>query len=179
MSDLQEVRAAVEGARKAAPHLPVAATMTFDTRGFTMMGVSPSEAIAALSELNLAAIGGNCGNGPDELEAVIFAMHHDMPDVPLIAKSNAGMPEYVNGKTTYNASPAIMADCARRMRAFGATIIGGCCGSNPTHITAMKEALFSLPPLDANTIELTVPIARKQAPAGDRRERRARREVAA
>jgi 5-methyltetrahydrofolate--homocysteine methyltransferase len=177
MSDLMEVRAAVEGARKAAPHLPVAATMTFDTRGFTMMGVSPSEAIAQLTELNLAAIGGNCGNGPDELEAVIFAMHHDMPDVPLIAKSNAGMPVYVDGKTTYQAAPDYMADCARRMRAFGATIIGGCCGSNPSHIAAMREALFSLPPLDPTTLELTVPIARKQAPASDRRERRARREV--
>ena len=65
------------------------------------------------------------------------------------------------------------------MRAFGATIIGGCCGSNPAHITAMKEALFALPPLDPNTLELTVPVARKQAPAADRRERRARREAVA
>src|SRR5690349_14164581 len=72
MSDLNEVRAAVAGARRAAPDLPVVATMTFDTRGFTMMGVSPADAVAALGELNLAAIGGNCGNGTPEIEGVIY-----------------------------------------------------------------------------------------------------------
>src|SRR6185295_1028314 len=71
MSDLNEVRAAVAGARQAAPHLPVVATMTFDTRGFTMMGVSPADAVTALVELSLVAGGGNCGNGPDEIEGVI------------------------------------------------------------------------------------------------------------
>src|SRR5689334_836548 len=71
MSDLNEVRAAVEGARRATS-LPVVATMTFDTRGFTMMGVSPADAVNALAELDLAAIGGNCGNGPAEIEAVIY-----------------------------------------------------------------------------------------------------------
>ncbi|HWQ14720.1 MAG TPA: homocysteine S-methyltransferase family protein [Roseiflexaceae bacterium] len=74
MSDLQEVRAAVEGARRAAPHLPIVATMTFDTRGYTMMGVSPAQAVAALQELGVVAAGGNCGNGPDEIEGVIAGM---------------------------------------------------------------------------------------------------------
>ena len=178
MSDLQEVVAAVEGARKGAPQLPVAVTMTFDTRGFTMMGVSPVEAITQLAELNLAAIGGNCGNGPDELEAVIHAMHLTGIDIPLIAKSNAGMPVLENGQVTYNASPEIMAECARRMRAFGATIIGGCCGSTPVHIRAMKQALKTLPPLDATNLELTVSMATRAAPNEGRRERRARRETA-
>ena len=180
MSDLQEVRAAVDGARQGAPHLPVAVTMTFDTRGFTMMGVSPTEAITQLSQLSLSAIGGNCGNGPDELEAVIHAMHLTGIDIPLIAKSNAGMPVLQDGKVTYNASPQIMAECARRMRAFGATIIGGCCGSTPTHIHAMKTALTDLPPLDVANLELTVAMATRAAPSGEgRRERRARREAAA
>src|SRR5207249_1202509 len=79
MSDLNEVRAAVEGARHAAPDLPIVATMTFDTRGFTMMGVGPAEAARALSELGLAAVGGNCGNGPAEIEAVIYAMREARP----------------------------------------------------------------------------------------------------
>ena len=176
MSDLQEVVAAVEGARKGAPDLPVAVTMTFDTRGFTMMGVSPAEAITQLAKLNLAAIGGNCGNGPDELEAVIYAMRLVRTDIPLIAKSNAGMPVLENGQVTYNASPEVMAECARRMRAFGATIIGGCCGSTPVHIHAMKQALQTLPPLDASTLELTVAMAMRAAPNEGRRERRARRD---
>ena len=65
----------MEGARAARPDLPVVATMTFDTRGFTMMGVSPAEAVAALAELGVAAAGGNCGNGPDEIEGVMDGMH--------------------------------------------------------------------------------------------------------
>lgn len=177
MSDLREVQAAVEGARLAAPHLPIVATMTFDTRGFTMMGVSPAEAITELAKLDLAAIGGNCGNGPDELEAVIYAMRMVRQDIPLVAKSNAGMPRMVNGKATYDASPTVMAEAARRLRAFGATLIGACCGSTPAHIRAMRSALFDQPPLDPATLTLTVPLARRQASSSDRRERRSRREV--
>jgi 5-methyltetrahydrofolate--homocysteine methyltransferase len=175
---LKEVQAAVEGARLAAPHLPVVATMTFDTRGFTMMGVSPADAFNELSKLKLAAIGGNCGNGPDELEAVIYAMNMVRTDIPLVGKSNAGMPVFVDGKTTYLASPEVMAEAARRIRAFGATIIGGCCGSTPAHIAAMKDALFNRPPLDPSTLTLTVPLARRQEANGDRRDRRSRRESA-
>lgn len=177
MSDLQEVRAAVEGARKVAPNTPIVATMTFDTRGFTMMGVSPAEAVNELSKLDLAAIGGNCGNGPDELEAVIYAMSLVRTDIPLVGKSNAGMPVFVDGKTTYQASPELMAEAARRIRAFGATIIGGCCGSTPAHITAMKEALLNQPPLDPSSLSLTVPLAKRQEASGDRRERQAKREA--
>jgi 5-methyltetrahydrofolate--homocysteine methyltransferase len=172
MSDLDEVRAAVEGARKGAPQLPVVATMTFDTRGFTMMGVSPTEAINALAELGLAAIGGNCGNGPDEIEAVVYAMHLARPDLPVVAKSNAGMPEIIDSRTVYGASPDQMAECARRLRAFGATGIGACCGSTPAHIQAMAHALHSLPPLDPATVAPERPIAVRQEPAPRRTRRR-------
>jgi 5-methyltetrahydrofolate--homocysteine methyltransferase len=175
MSDLQEVRAAIDGCRQVAPNIPIAATMTFDTRGFTMMGTSPAQAITELAEYDLAAIGGNCGNGPDELEAVIYSMSQVRCDIPLIAKSNAGMPVYSNGRTSYNATPDVMAECARRFRAFGATIIGGCCGNTPAHIRAMKRALYELPPLDPMTLELAVAVAERKAQSDDRRERRARR----
>jgi methionine synthase I (cobalamin-dependent) len=171
MSDLNEVRAAVEGARQAAPGLPLVATMTFDTRGFTMMGVSPAEAIGALAGLGLAAIGGNCGNGPDEIEAVIFAMHRARPDLPLVAKSNAGMPEVLDGRTVYGGTPAVMAACARRLRAFGAVGIGACCGSTPAHIAAMAGALRELPPLDPGELTLSAPLAERKA-AAPRRGRR-------
>ena len=175
MSDLQEVRAAVEGARKVDGSMPIVATMTFDTRGFTMMGVSPADAMIELSKLDLAAIGGNCGNGPDELEAVIYAMSMVRQDIPLVGKSNAGMPVFVDGKTSYLASPEAMAEAGRRIRAFGATIIGGCCGSTPAHISAMKAALLTQPALDPTTLSLTVPLAKRQEASGERRERRARR----
>ena len=104
MSDLNEIKAAIQGVRQAAPGIALITTMTFDTRGFTMMGVSPEDAVAHLAAWGADAIGGNCGNGPDELTPVIDKMHAEAPDVVLVAKSNAGMPELVDmqaGRKTY------------------------------------------------------------------------------
>jgi 5-methyltetrahydrofolate--homocysteine methyltransferase len=196
MSDLNEVRAAVAGARQAAPDLPIVATMTFDTRGFTMMGISPADAVAALAELGLAAAGGNCGNGPDEIEGVIHGMRTalgnwgasgDPPalnpqspiaSLPLIAKSNAGMPEIVDGRAVYSGTPEVMASYARRASALGADIIGACCGSTPDHIRAMVRALRELPALSPDEISLASAPAQRRAPGPSQRareERRARR----
>ena len=140
MSDLNEVRAAVEGARSVAD-LPVVTTMTFDTRGHTMMGVSPVQALEALRELQPLALGANCGNGPAEIEGVIEAMHAVDPNVALVAKSNAGIPELVKGELFYSGTPEVMAQYALRVRDLGARIIGACCGSTPDHVRAMAEAL--------------------------------------
>jgi 5-methyltetrahydrofolate--homocysteine methyltransferase len=141
MSDLSEITAAIEGVRAADPAMPIIATMTFDTRGHTMMGVSPEAAAAALDDLGVHAFGGNCGNGPDELTPVIAKMHAARPSARLVAKSNVGMPELVDGRAVYRADPAIMAVCALEMRAAGATLVGACCGSTPLHLRAMAEAL--------------------------------------
>jgi methionine synthase I (cobalamin-dependent) len=140
MSDLREVQAAVEGVRSATD-LPFVTTMTFDTRGYTMMGVSPAQALEALREHRPVALGGNCGNGPAEIEGVIQTMHDLDPDVVLVAKSNAGIPELVDGDIVYSGTPQVMADYARRVRALGARIIGACCGSTPEHVRAMAQAL--------------------------------------
>ena len=175
MSDLNEVRAAVEGARQAAPNIPVVTTMTFETRGFTMMGVSPAQAITELAKLNVAAIGANCGNGPDELEATIFAMHRELPEMTVVAKGNAGMPQMVDGKAVYNATPDVMGGFARRFRAFGATIIGACCGSTPDHIRLMAHQLGAFPALDPASLQLSVPLPERKVLSSDRRERRAQR----
>jgi len=140
MSDLNETKAAIEGTREVCD-LAITATMTFDTNGFTMMGVSPQQAFEALSTYNLAAIGANCGNGPDEIEDVIQKMHTLDPDTILIAKANAGMPKLVQGEVTYDGTPEVMAGYAQRVRALGASLIGACCGSTPDHIHAMAEAL--------------------------------------
>lgn len=141
MSDLEEVRAAVEAARDAAPDLPVTVTMTFDTKGRTMMGVKPSAAVTALTELNVHALGGNCGNGPAEIESVIEQMRAADLGAVLIAKANAGLPKMVDGEAVYDAAPETMGAYAARVRDLGARIIGACCGSTPDHIRAIGEAL--------------------------------------
>ena len=141
MSHLSEIGAAIRGARQASAEIPIIATMTFDTRGFTMMGVSPEQAARSLLEAGADAIGGNCGNGPDELLPVIEKMRAVAPDAVLVAKSNAGMPELVDLRAVYRADPPKMAEAGLGFRAAGARIIGACCGSSPAHLAAMGEAL--------------------------------------
>jgi len=140
MADMEEVRAAVEGTRRASADIPVIVTMTFDTHGRTMMGVKPEIAATRLVEWGAAALGGNCGNGPDEMLAAISKIHAAAPGALLVAKSNAGMPEFVDGATVYRASPELMARSAVQLRDAGARIIGGCCGTTPAHIAAMARA---------------------------------------
>ena len=141
MYDIEEVRAAIQGCRNVAPDLPVVATMTFDTAGHTMMGVSPETAAEALMEMDVIALGGNCGNGPEEIHGVIRAMHGSQPDLVLTAKSNAGVPHLANGVATYDATPEHMAEYALQAIKEGAQIIRGCCGSTPAHVRAMAEAM--------------------------------------
>ena len=141
MSDLAEMQAAIEGVRRVSPGIALITTMTFDTRGHTMMGVSPEQAVRAMAAWGADAVGGNCGNGPDELLPVIARMRAAAPDVLLVAKSNAGMPELIDMRAVYRAEPAVMATQALAMRAAGATIVGACCGSTPDHLRAMSAAL--------------------------------------
>ncbi len=141
MSDLNEIKAAIEGVRRVSPGIALVTTMTFDTRGHTMMGVSPEQAVEALAAWGADAIGGNCGNGPDELIPVVQRMHAVAPDVVLVAKSNAGMPELIDMKAVYRANPVTMADQVVEMRTAGATIVGGCCGSTPDHLRAIAAAV--------------------------------------
>jgi 5-methyltetrahydrofolate--homocysteine methyltransferase len=141
MSDVDEAVAAILGARDAAPDLPVIATMSFDTRGRTMMGVTPERAGAALLEAGAVAIGGNCGNGPEELVPVIEKMRAAFPEAVLVAKGNVGMPQLVGMAVQYETTPATMAEFAARFREAGANVIGACCGSTPPHLHAMAEAL--------------------------------------
>ncbi len=140
MSDIAEVTAAVAGIRSVS-ELPICATMSFDTKGRTMMGVTPRQAVRQLVDIGVWGIGGNCGNGVDEIEGVIDQMRDAAPDAVLIAKSNAGIPKWLDGELYYDGSPKVMAEYAQRVRALGASIIGACCGSGPEHITAMAEAL--------------------------------------
>jgi len=143
MSDLNEVKAAVEGARSVSD-LPIVTTMSFDTHGHTMMGVSPVKALETLGKLDVVAIGANCGTGSDELEVAVKAMREANPEAVIVAKANAGIPQVVKGgDIVYNGTPEVMAKYALNVRDLGVAMIGGCCGSTPKHIRAMAEALGS------------------------------------
>jgi methionine synthase I (cobalamin-dependent) len=141
MSDLGEIGAAVKGVRHASADIPLITTMTFDTRGHTMMGVSPEQAARTLWSWGVDAVGGNCGNGPDELIPVIGKMRAALPEAVLVAKSNAGMPELIDMRAVYRAEPAAFATQAIAMRDAGATVVGGCCGTTPAHLAAITARL--------------------------------------
>lgn len=141
MSSLEELRAALEACRRVAPDVPRVATLTFDTHGRTMTGVTPEQALEAARAFAPAAVGGNCGRGPEELEEAIRRMRAIDADTPLIAKANVGLPRIEHGVAVYDTTPEDMAAHALRFRSAGARIIGACCGSTPEHIRAMAHAL--------------------------------------
>ena len=143
MSDVSETVAAIQGARDAAPDVPVIATMSFDTRGHTMMGVTPERAAEALLAAGATAVGGNCGNGPEELIPVIERMRRAYPDAVIVAKGNVGQPQLVGMAVDYGTTPEEMAGWTRRYIEAGANVVGACCGSTPPHLRAMAEAARS------------------------------------
>ncbi len=140
MTDLNEAKAAYEGIREHS-ELPVAITMTFDTHGHTMMGLHPSKAVEELSKLDLVALGTNCGSGPDEMEKTVKSMAEQESGIPIIVKSNAGLPYMADTGVKYDGTPEVMASHAKEFSSLGASLIGGCCGTSPEHIKAMAEAL--------------------------------------
>ena len=141
MSDLQEVEAAVRAVEQVT-ELPIVCMLTFDTNLHTMMGVSPKQAVETLAAWGVQVIGANCGNGLTEIQTVMTEMvAHRPPGVVLYAQSNAGLPVLQGGDVFYDGTPEVMADYARQMKALGVDVIGGCCGTTPTHLRAMREAL--------------------------------------
>jgi methionine synthase I (cobalamin-dependent) len=155
MSSIEETEAAVAGAESSG--LPVVATLSFDTNGRTMMGITPSELAGLHRKHNLAACGSNCGTGPSELVACIvnLATASD-PSAVLVAKANCGIPQFVNGEIRFNGTPELMAQYACLSLDAGARIIGGCCGTTPEHVRIMRQALESHvrgPKPDLATIE--------------------------
>ncbi len=140
MSDLEEAKAAVEGARQGCD-LPVFCTFSFDTHGRTSMGVSPAQAAQAMAALGVPAIGANCGHAPEEVLDILPQMREAAPDATLIAKPNAGVPRMVKRQVVYDATPEGMAELACRYVELGAGIVGTCCGSSPAHIAAIAAAI--------------------------------------
>jgi len=122
--------------------LPVFCTFSFalGRRGYrTMMGVSPEVAAREAAEAGADVIGTNCGNGIENMIEIVRQMHAAVPDLPILAQANAGMPELVDGVTIYPETPEYMASRVGDLIAAGATIVGGCCGTTPQHISAIAE----------------------------------------
>ena len=140
MSSVEETEAAVAGARETG--LPVIATLSFDTNGRTMMGITPSELAALHRRNHLAACGSNCGTGPSELVACIVNLATaSEPEAILVAKANCGIPQFIDGEIRFNGTPELMARYACLSVDAGARIIGGCCGTTPEHLRVMRQAL--------------------------------------
>jgi 5-methyltetrahydrofolate--homocysteine methyltransferase len=157
MSSEEELRAAIKGAERAG--LSYVCTLSFDTNGCTMMGVRPTRVARMMHELDPGpmAFGGNCGTGASELMAALLNMTEAAePGDVLVAKSNCGIPEYVDGQIQYSGTPELMADYARLCRDAGVRVIGGCCGTTPAHVAAMHTALMAHEPGARPALEAVV-----------------------
>jgi len=132
----------------AAVGLPWCGTMSFDTAGRTMMGITSADLVKLVGKLEHApvAFGANCGVGASDLLRTVLGFTANGPEIPLIAKGNAGIPKYHDGHIHYDGTPELMGDYAVLARDSGAQIIGGCCGTTPAHIEAMRKALDTRAP---------------------------------
>jgi methionine synthase I (cobalamin-dependent) len=180
ISGIEEISAAVSGAARTG--LPIVATMTFDTAGRTMMGITPEQAVEHTHGLDtrLVAFGANCGIGPGTLVDTVLGLGRGTRDGDiLIAKGNCGIPEYKDGEIVYSGSLDVMAQYARLARDAGARIIGGCCGTSPDHVKAMADALKNYVPAaqpEREQIEAALgPIAPKAPEMVDDGEKKGRR----
>ncbi len=143
MSDIHEARLAIQAARSVSPSIPVMATMTFEAtaRGFfTIMGATIEKACRELEKAGADLVGSNCGNGSLQMVAIAKEFRR-CTKLPLLIQANAGVPELRAGRVHYPESPATMAAMSRELVGAGVAVIGGCCGTTPEHIRAMRRAL--------------------------------------
>ncbi len=143
MPALNEAQVALETAKALAPHLPVLVMVTVDDEGDCLDGSSPAQAAALLTEWGADAIGVNCSTGP---ATVLTAIENMRPatTLPLAAMPNAGLPRAVEGRNVYLVSPEYMASFARKAINAGVQLVGGCCGTTPNHIRAMRAAIRAM-----------------------------------
>ena len=156
ISSEEEFRAAAEAANLEAA--PFCGTLSFDTAGRTMMGVTSSGFAQIAGSLASAplALGANCGTGAPDLLRTVLGITAAEPNAVVVAKANAGIPKYVEGKIEYDGTPELMARYACLARDSGARLIGGCCGTMPVHLVAMKAALEAHTPTERPSLERIV-----------------------
>ncbi|MGY9045795.1 hypothetical protein P775_14615 [Puniceibacterium antarcticum] len=152
----EEFRAAAEGFKLAG--MPWCGTMSFDTAGRTMMGVNSSDMVQMVGAIENAplAFGANCGTGASDILRTVLGFVAQGTEMPIIAKGNAGIPKYHDGHVHYDGTPELMADYAVMARDCGARIIGGCCGTMPDHLRAMRAALETRSKGERPTLEQIV-----------------------
>ncbi len=137
---VEEAVWAVEGVQSATD-LPLVVSFSFDMGTRTMMGLSPTDAVAAVAPLGVAAVGTNCGRSLEDADLVVTEMLAAAGDIPVWVKPNAGVPKIVGAEVVYEAGPEMLAEHAVRYVEQGARIVGGCCGSTPAHVAALARAL--------------------------------------
>lgn len=147
MSALDEAAAAVRAARENTK-CEVICTFTFEPSrqgGYrTMMGATPAEAACSALEAGAHVIGTNCGSGMERMIEIVKEMRAAAPKTPILVHANAGLPKNVNGVDVFPETPADMSRLLPALAAAGANIIGGCCGTTPAHIAAMRKAVDDL-----------------------------------
>lgn len=150
----EEYKAAAEAADLAG--MPWVGTMSFDTAGRTMMGVTSAAMSALVEKLPNPplAYGANCGVGASDLLRTVMGFAASGNERPIVAKGNAGIPRFEHGHIHYDGTPELMGEYAVLARDLGVRIIGGCCGTMPDHLRAMREALESRPRGERPTLEL-------------------------
>jgi 5-methyltetrahydrofolate--homocysteine methyltransferase len=145
MTDLHEAKLAVKSAKNISQDIPVMATMTFDKipKGYyTIMGVSIEDAVKGLEDTGADIIGSNCGNGIDNMVEIAKQLK-EHSGKPILIQSNAGIPENKDGNLIYPETPAFFAEKTLELIEAGVSIIGGCCGTTPEHIQAIRKTVDS------------------------------------
>lgn len=145
MTDLYEVREAIAAARQIDPHLPVVASMTFTRDDRTLLGDDPVKVARGIKEAGADVIGINCSGGPNQILRILKQMHLALPEARFSVMPNAGWPEQVGGRIMYPASPEYFGEYALAFWQAGASLIGGCCGTTPGHISVMRQAIETRP----------------------------------
>ena len=143
MTDINEMRLAIEAAKSLSDEIPIIATMTFDEtpRGFyTVMGYGVREAIKVIEESGANVVGSNCGNGIDKMVKIAIELRK-YAVLPIIIQCNAGLPILKDGNIYYPESPEYMASKSIELVRAGVSIVGGCCGTTPAHIKAIRQAV--------------------------------------
>lgn len=156
MSDLYEIQEAIKAAKESCS-LPVVASVTYTRDDRTLLGDAPAKVARGLVEAGADVIGVNCSGGPSQLLRILKQMRQAVPHGKFWVKPNAGWPEQVGGRIMYPADAEYFGDYALSFREAGANIVGGCCGTTPQHIAAMKKALESAR-VDANADMMILPV---------------------
>jgi 5-methyltetrahydrofolate--homocysteine methyltransferase len=137
---LEEALWAIEGVQ-GVTDIPLVVSFSFDQGTRTMMGLSPTDVVAAIEPLGVAAVGANCGRSLEDTDALVAEFRGTASQLPLWVKPNAGVPRVVGDAVVYEADPEMLAEHVHDYAEHGARIVGGCCGSTPDHIAAIAGAL--------------------------------------